>query len=196
MRQFKNNNCPGPDFVVSFLKRHKKVLSARLCQNIKRSRAAVSPDTINNYFDELEKELKDVRTSNIVNYDETNLCDDPGRKKLIFRRGCKYPEQVMSSSKSSTSVMFAASGDGKLLPPYTVYKAVHLYDSWREGGPKNSRYNRTKSGWFDSYCFLDWVESVALPYYLYRTESIQYLILKIMKDQNFYWQQFGFSLVN
>lgn len=48
---------------------------------------------------------------------------------------------------------------------YTVYKAVHLYDSWREGGPKNSRYNRTKSGWFDSYCFLDWVESVALPYF-------------------------------
>lgn len=87
MRQFKNN-CPGPDFVVSFLKCHKKVLSTRLCQNIKRSRAAVSPDTINNYFDELEKELKDVPPSNIINYDETNLCDDPGRKKLIFKRGC------------------------------------------------------------------------------------------------------------
>lgn len=164
VRQFKNN-CPGPDFVVSFLKRHKEVLSTRMCQNIKRSRAAVSPDIINSYFDELEKELKDVPPSNIVNYDETNLCDDPGRKKLIFRRGCKYPERVMNSSKASTSVMFAASADGKILPPYVVYKAVHLYDSWREGGPKNSRYNRTKSGWFDSFCFADWVQSIAIPYF-------------------------------
>lgn len=164
VRQFKNN-CPGTDFVVSFLKRHKEVVSSRMCQNIKRSRAAVSPDVINCYFDELEKELKDVPPSNIVNYDETNLCDDPGRKKLIFRRGCKYPERVMNSSKASTSVMFAASADGTILPPYVVYKAVHLYDSWREGGPRNSRYNRTKSGWFDTFCFADWVQSIAIPYF-------------------------------
>ena len=45
------------------------------------------------------------------------------------------------------------------------YKAQHLYDSWREGGPKNSRYNCTKSGWFDSFCFQDWVESVAIPFF-------------------------------
>lgn len=164
VRQFKNN-CPGPDFVKSFLKRHKELLSSRMCQNIKRSRAAVSPDTINCYFDELEKELKGVPPSNIVNYDETNLCDDPGRKKLIFRRGCKYPERMINSSKASTSVMFAASADGKILPPYVVYKAMHLYDSWREGGPRKSRYNRTKSGWFDSFCFADWVKSIAIPYF-------------------------------
>ncbi|KAJ8977622.1 hypothetical protein NQ317_010243 [Molorchus minor] len=30
--------------------------------------------------------------------------------------------------------MFAASGD--------VYKAIHSYTSWTEGGPKNTRYNR------------------------------------------------------
>lgn len=163
VKKFKHN-MPGPDFVASFLSRHKEFLSNRMCQNIKRSRAAVSPDIINSYFDELEKELKDVPPSNIINYDETNLCDDPGRKKLIFRRGCKYPERIMNSSKASTSVMFAATADGKILPPYVVYKAQHLYETWRERGPKNSRYNRTKSGWFDSYCFTDWVQSVAIPF--------------------------------
>ena len=54
------DNTPGPDFVASFLNRHKEFLSARLWQNIKRSRAAVSPEVINSYFDELENELKDV----------------------------------------------------------------------------------------------------------------------------------------
>lgn len=60
--------------------------------------------------------------------------------------------------------MFAAAADGTILPPYTVYKAIHLYQSWTEGGPKNARYNRTKSGWFDSFCFEDWVLTVALPF--------------------------------
>ena len=61
--------------------------------------------------------------SNIVNYDETNLSDDPGKRKVIIRRGTKYPERVINSSKSSTSVMFAAAADGTILPPYVVYKA-------------------------------------------------------------------------
>lgn len=161
-RKFKNN-LPGKDFVYSLLNRHKTELSLRMCQNIKRTRAAISQEVINEYFNNLEKELKGVPASHIVNYDEINLSDDPGRKKVITRRGCKYPERVMNSTKASTSVMFAAKGDGTILPPYTVYKAQHLYQSWREGGPSHSRYNRTKSGWFDSFCFSDWVENVALP---------------------------------
>lgn len=169
------DNTPGRDWVYSFLRRHKESLSSRMCQNIKRSRAAVSPDIINAYFDELELQLKDVSASHIINYDETNLCDDPGKKKLIFRRGCKYPERILNSSKASTSVMFAATGEGKILPPYVVYKAQHLYESWRERGPKNSRYNRTKSGWFDTFCFSDWVESVAIPFFK-DLEGTKYLI--------------------
>ena len=155
---------PGRDFVYSFLNRHKSELSSRLCQNIKRARVSITPDTINEYFDRLESELKDIPPSNIVNYDETNLYDDPGRAKVITRRGCKYPERIMNSTKASTSVMFAATGDGQILPPYVVYKSLNLYESWREGGPEGSRYNRTKSGWFDNFCFSDWVESVALPF--------------------------------
>lgn len=163
VKKFKNNT-PGKDFAYSFLKRHKKQLSERLCQNIKRSRAAVSREILTEYFERLENELKDVPPQNIINYDETNLRDDPGRKKVIVKRGCKYPERVMNSSKSSTSVMFSAAGDGAMLPVYVVYKAVHIYDSWTQNGPKFARYNRTKSGWFDSLCFEDWVLTVAVPY--------------------------------
>ncbi|KAK9883062.1 hypothetical protein WA026_001267 [Henosepilachna vigintioctopunctata] len=85
------------------------------------------------------------------------------------RRGTKYPERIINSSKASTSVMFAAAADGTILPPYVVYKSMHLYQSWTEGGPKNARYNRTKSGWFDAFCFEDWVLTVALPYLKHNT---------------------------
>ena len=36
------DNRPGPDWVYGFLKRHKTLLSSRICQNISRKRAAVS----------------------------------------------------------------------------------------------------------------------------------------------------------
>ncbi len=163
IKRFKNNT-PGKDFAYSFLDRHKKELSVKMCQNIKRSRAAVSPETLNEYFQRLEVELNNIPPENIVNYDETNLRDDPGKKKVIVKRGCKYPERVMNNSKSSTSLMFSAAGDGTMLPCYVVYKAIHLYDSWTQDGPKHTRYNRTKSGWFDAVCFEDWVRTVAVPY--------------------------------
>lgn len=60
--------------------------------------------------------------------------------------------------------MFAACADGTRLPPYTVYKSKHLHESWRVGGPKGVRFNRSPSGWFDSLCFDDWIKSIALPY--------------------------------
>lgn len=41
---------------------------------------------------------------------------------------------------------------------------MSLYDSWKERGPRNYRYNNTKSEWFGSFCFTDWVQLLAIPY--------------------------------
>ncbi|CAB3225831.1 unnamed protein product [Arctia plantaginis] len=134
-KRFKNN-MPGPDYATRFLKRHQDSIFLRMCQNIKKSRAQVSPDTINEYFQELEESLKEIDPKNIVNYDETNLSDDPGRKKVIVKRGTKYPERVLNQSRSSISIMMAGTAAGELLPPYVIYKANNIYDTWTTGGPK------------------------------------------------------------
>ncbi|XP_012551329.2 uncharacterized protein LOC101746451 [Bombyx mori] len=133
------------------------------------SRAAVSPKIIEDYFIQLQNSTVGVPLGNIVNYDESNLADDPGKKKVLAKRGVKYPERVMNHTKSSTSLMLAASADGRLLPCYVVYKAAHLYNTWTTNGPPNCRYNRTSSGWFDGKIFEDWVETVALPYFNNKT---------------------------
>lgn len=163
IRKFKNN-LPGYDWARSFLTRHKQEVTQRFSQNIKVSRASVTPETIRCYFKELETTLKDVPPENIINYDETNLSDDPGRKKIIVRRACKYPERIMNATKASTSIMFACTASGTLLPAYVVYKSRHLYDLWTEGGPPQTRYNRTDSGWFDGTTFADWFFKTVLPY--------------------------------
>jgi len=54
-----------------------------LSQSIKRCGAAVSGETINQYFDNLTIFLEGIPLSHIINYDETNLTDVPGRHKII-----------------------------------------------------------------------------------------------------------------
>lgn len=157
------DNIPGPDWVASFIKRH-EILSDRICQNIKRSRAGVKPEDINAYFDRLHISLDGVSPSNILNFDETNLADQPGVKKCLFRRGVKYPERIINHSKGNITVMFAGTAEGEILPPYIVYKSQHLWASWCEGGPKDARYNRSRSGWMDSDNFDEWFHSVVVPW--------------------------------
>lgn len=169
-RRFQSN-FPGTDWLRGFIERHKNVLSERLCQNIKRSRAAVDASIINGYFDELDKSLKDVSPEYIVNYDETNMTDDPQRKKVLVRRGCKHPDRVMDSSKSSISVMFSGAASGSILPPYVCYKAEHLYQTWMERGPAGCRYNRSKNGWFNGAVFEDWFTTIALPHFKKATKG-------------------------
>lgn len=116
------------------------------------------------YFDNLSNTLRDVPASNILNFDETNLNGDPGSSKAIFRRGTKYPERVINSSKGAISLMFSATADGFILLVYVVYKAVNLYTEWIQGGPRGVRYNHTKSGWFDSVTFEDYFKTIVLSW--------------------------------
>jgi len=159
------DNLLGKDWLYSFVRRQCDIISQRMCQNICQKRAQVASDTVTTYFDNFETTLDGVPPTNIINFDETNLMNDPGQKKCLYRRGCKYPERVMNNTKASTSIMFAGTASGELLHPYVVYKAQHLHDRWIEGGPPEVRYNRTRSGWFDSMCFTDWFLSVVILYY-------------------------------
>lgn len=158
-------NMPGDEWVRSFLDRHKDLLSNRACQNISKKRAAVSCEAVNRFFNNLTNTLAGVPPENVINYDETNLTDDPKAKLMIFRKGTKHAERIMNTSKSSVSIMFACSAKGTFLPPYTVYKAERIMDTWVIGGPIGARYNRTKSGWFDGFCFRDWLVRIAVPYF-------------------------------
>lgn len=158
------DNLPGKKWIRGFFRRQSDQLKTRMCHNIKRARAAVSPEMIEAYFQELSESLKDVPREALINYDETSMQDNPGTSKVIVRRRCKHPERIIDHSKSNFSVMFAGTASGVTLPPYIVYKADNLYDSWTEGGPAGARYNRSKSGWFEGNIFEDWFLTIALPY--------------------------------
>lgn len=85
------NNLPGYGWFKHFLDIHKSILSERLAENIKRSRAEINHESIKKYFEHLKNSLAGVSSNLIINYDETNNTDDPGKAKIITRRGCKHP---------------------------------------------------------------------------------------------------------
>lgn len=157
-----NDQPPAKGWVDNFLTRHAADLSIRSTQNIKTARAEKGVEEFITYFANLEKTLQDVPASNILNFDETNLSDNPGSCKCILRRGTKYPERVINSTKGAISLMFSGTADGVSLPVYVVYKAENVYSEWVLGGPRGSRFNHTRSGWFDSTLFEDYFNTIIL----------------------------------
>ncbi|KAJ8964130.1 hypothetical protein NQ314_005097 [Rhamnusium bicolor] len=88
--------------------------------------------------------------------------------------GTKRPSCSIHSSKSSTSIMFACSGSGEMLPSYVVYKAKKLDPDWVQNGPDETVYNRYTSGWFDSFLSEDWFNKIVLPRFR-RKEGVKVL---------------------
>ncbi len=77
------NNMPGKDFVSSFLARHPQ-LTIRTASLIKRSRAAVGHDVVNEFFNHFEQTVDGIPPENCFNYDETNLRKEPYFKKINY----------------------------------------------------------------------------------------------------------------
>ncbi|CAG5036845.1 unnamed protein product [Parnassius apollo] len=161
---------PGQKWVTNFLKRHKNVLTVRSTNNIKESRASKSVKVYNTYFENLKISLHNVKPDHIVNYDETNFSDNPGSQKCIFKAGTKYPNKTLNNTKAAISVMFSATASGEIFSPYVVCKADNLWTNWCANGPEGTRYNKTKSGWFDSYTFVDWFNTIIIPWAVKTTD--------------------------
>lgn len=157
-----NNNFPGTDWASMFVKRHK--LTLRIADQVKPCRVDITEDAVNNYFNHLENSLEGVPPSQVYNYDETNMTDDPSRKKCIVRRGLRRVEEKIQHSKQAFSVMFCGSATGIQLPPMVVYKAKHLYKNWTEGGVTGSVYSTSKSGWFNMDTYEEWFFKIFLPH--------------------------------
>jgi hypothetical protein len=98
-----------------------------------------------------------------IAYIQLCLQDDPKSKKCLHKKGSKYCERVMNTTKSSTSVMFCGNAVNTMLPPMVVYKAANVYQAWKERGLKGAQYYCSKSGWFDACLFEKWFFELLLP---------------------------------
>jgi DDE superfamily endonuclease len=111
-----------------------------------------------------EKTAAGIPATNVLNYDETNLQDNPKAAKAIYPKGARHAEKVQDHSKSCISLMICGSAAGVLLPAFVVYQAKSTYEGWKEGGPPGAQYRCSPSGWFDMPLVEDWFKTDFLPH--------------------------------
>ena len=87
---------------------------------LKRGRAAVNQQQINDFYGMFEESMQGVSPEKIWDYEETCMQDNPGTNKAIFARGVKYTEQVRDHTKTLISVMFCGLATGEMLTPFAV----------------------------------------------------------------------------
>ena len=140
---------------------------------------------VDEFFSMYEKLLKDNQLDDqpgrIFNLDETGLTTDRVHNKVYVAKGSRdaYLKSPVCG-KSNYSVLFCVSATGLYLPPFTVYKSKHLYDSWTVGGPEGSAYGCTESGWMMDNIFESWF----LKVFIKQVETYQKPVLLTYDGHN------------
>ena len=95
-----------------------------------RKAAASDPNVIYGFYDLLETTMRKLdimdRPDCIFNVDETCLCTEPVRTKVVSMKGKKASRVTATSGKENVSVMAAISADGSVLPPLVIFKGKDL----------------------------------------------------------------------
>jgi hypothetical protein len=87
------DNLPTSKWVFRFLGRHPEY-TMRRANTIKRARAAMSREDVQDFFCHFTEAADGVLPENMLNYDQTNFSDNPWTKKCLFKKGTKHCEKV------------------------------------------------------------------------------------------------------
>ena len=167
-----SRNRPGRDWAAGFMKRHDDVLKKRTVVPIIPRKGCMDADDLKLFFDRLRPQLTDpeLKPEWILNFDETNLVNNPGSSVAIVRRSEKQKAALMvKHGKEGWSVMFAGTASGRMLPPYVVFKSAAkiptVNPKWTEPlPPPLCYYDASSSGWFKKAQFERWFKAVVLPW--------------------------------
>ncbi|CAH2102386.1 unnamed protein product [Euphydryas editha] len=165
------NNVRGPDWFINFRKRHR--LSIKKAQAVEFVRRKMTdPFVIAEYFDLLENTLRDFNLFEspqvIWNLDETSMCLDPSRTKVVGQINKPCARTTHGTGKENITVLTGASASGKKLPPLIVFKGKFVWDQWMADlDPVDYdfeiSYAASAKGWMETDIFFNYIEKVLIP---------------------------------
>ena len=87
-----------------------------------------------------------------------------GREYITVLCKCSWTliKLLYHSHYNNFSNLGCGSAAGERLPPFVVYKAKHLYDTWKHGGPAGALYGVSSSGWMEGPNFISWFKKLFL----------------------------------
>lgn len=163
---FKNNR-PGKRWYKSFLKRHPDI-SSRVCQNLTSSRASVTKEKLDNWFDEILTFLKTEGHDQILNdpkrvfnADESAFFLNPKGSKVLAPKGdkCIY-QQVNSDEKECLTVLITGNAAGDVVSPMVIFKYERIPKDICLSVPTTWGLGRSENGWMTGETFYEFVANV------------------------------------
>ena len=117
--------------------------------------------------------------SNIYNADETGFQPNSTTARVLVGKELKNAYTLQANEgKNLFTVLFCTNSVGTYLPPFTVYKGKHLWESWVVGGPAGAKYGVSPKGWMMDYNYQRWFTDVFCP--LTKDEAVNKHRLLIM----------------
>lgn len=175
------NNKPGTDWLILFKKRHK--LSVKKPQNLEFCRKkSTDPFVINKYFDLLEATLTSLdlldKPESVYNLDETSLCSDPLKVKVVGAKGQPSCRVTAGSGKENFTILAGASAAGVKLPPLVIFKGSNVWSSWipneSEANCKDMVFAASPNGWMTCEIFKNYFLNTLIPQVTQRPALIIY----------------------
>ncbi|XP_050552311.1 uncharacterized protein LOC118281061 [Spodoptera frugiperda] len=165
------NNKPGDGWYRLFLKRHPE-LTHRTAEAVTSASANVSETNIRQWFQQIERYLKDngyfdilSDASRVYNGDETNFQLCPKNTKVLAEKGCKNVYEVdHAQAKSCLTVMFSFSASGKTTPPMVIYPLKRMRADIRNSVPSHWGLGLSDNGWMNKNLFYQYIHNVLYPY--------------------------------
>ena len=177
---------PGRDWIILFEKRHKDELNKRDPELLTTTRAkGMTKDNVSKFYDMYEDILKEFdlldKPWTLFNIDETGLNTDQKNQMVYLGKDVKNAYQLCPpGTKTMYTVLFCISAAGEYLPPYTIYKAKSLWNTWTTGGPKGACYSTSPSGWMFDVNFENWFIHIFIKH----TQHLQKPILLTYDGHN------------
>ena len=161
---------PGPDWTLSFERRHKPVLRRKKKEPLSKARArGMTQENVDKFYDMFEDVLKEHGIADkpwlLFNLDESALTGETNDQMVYVGAGVKNAYSITPmGTRAMFTVLFCCNAVGQYLPPYTIFKAKHLYESWTTGGVEGASYSVSDSGWMHDKNFENWFTTIFVPY--------------------------------
>ncbi|KAJ8051210.1 Jerky protein-like-like [Holothuria leucospilota] len=164
------NGRPSNGWYTDFLKRNPEI-KLKPTKLLNKARAKVTKEAVDDWFRNFDCFISDLNLSDkphqIYNFDETGfgMCGKAPRYALGSQhtKGA-LPQMTSSEGRKQVTVGVCANADGKLLPPYFLFKGPKP-SSWDPlaGAPLKSAAFFTESGWTTQAAFQYWFQHHFLP---------------------------------
>ncbi|KAK3104222.1 hypothetical protein FSP39_025431 [Pinctada imbricata] len=164
------NGVPGKDWWYSFSRRNPEI-SLRKPEKLGNMRAKMlNPQKVNNYFDDLEKLVKELDLTNkpqfIWNADETGKQFQHNPVNVIAQKGARGIVSRTSDDRTNTTMMVCANAAGQFMPPMMIVKgktSKSLYGFNTAEAPENTIWTFQEKAWMNDSIMLQWFRDVFLP---------------------------------